>query len=155
MWIVWLQKKNRLFSCTEVISTYSLVALLAERFLVMLSVFIVPIVATTTGFCLELNNKWNHRFIHHRYKLSYNWKNTEVQLFTLISLFDLSLSSPPSYSSCSLSFSSSSSYSFSFPFFASSSSSSSSSSSLSSSLSSPCFLFTLNEKLKKRRRIIS
>lgn len=52
-----IAKKNRLFSCTEVISTYSLVALLAERFLVMLSVFIVPIVATTTGFCLELNNK--------------------------------------------------------------------------------------------------
>lgn len=51
------KKKNRLFSCTEVISTYSLVALFAERFLVMLSVFIVPIVATTTGFCLELNNK--------------------------------------------------------------------------------------------------
>lgn len=43
-----IAKKNRLFSCTEVISTYSLVALLAERFLVMLSVFIVPIVATTT-----------------------------------------------------------------------------------------------------------
>lgn len=51
------KNKNRLFSCTEVISTYSLVALFAERFLVMLSVFIVPIVATTTGFCLELNNK--------------------------------------------------------------------------------------------------